>query len=267
MLLLMGLAALVTSGAAEESAPAESAEGAAAQEPDETKQLLDQLTITLVSEVVDARTVLVRDSKAKPGRKNIHIRLGNVATPERGAGASDEEHEAKLNKSKEALEKFVGKQMIWYKAAPDEHQPPDPAESEGKDAPAVIVGDAWLIDGRHLNSLLAKEGHLVQEQQYHSDLARNILSAEADESKKESYKKLEEALRESEKEKKRMAEEKIAEEKLKGEPIGVAGWIGLAVLGVTVVAGFCYGGGSKKKVNLNRKRGTFEKLWMKLKGA
>mmetsp|Transcript_86872 Transcript_86872/g.218708 ORF Transcript_86872/g.218708 Transcript_86872/m.218708 type:complete len:291 (+) Transcript_86872:68-940(+) len=250
----------------EEGAPAAPEAAAAEEAKDETKELLDQLTIAMASEVIDARTFEIRDSAAKTGKKIIHFKLGNTRDLERGAGASDEEHEEKAEASKEALSKLVAKQMVWWKAAPDEHQPATDADDKG---PAVVLGDVWLIDGRHVNSLLVKEGHLAQEEHYHSELAKDILSAAADKEKKDSYKKLEEALKESEREKRKIAEQKLEEEKLKGEPIGFAGWLGLGVLLVIVLGALTnFGRGSgKKKVNLNRKRSAWESFWAKVKGA
>jgi len=258
----LGLWVLATAG--EEAASEPPADDQGGEEGgDKTKELLEQLTITMVSEVVDGQTLEVRDAKATGGRKKAHIRIGNTALPERGAGASESEHEEKITKSKDALEKLVGKQMIWFKPAPDEHQP----SPVGVEVP-VIVADVWLSDGRHLSTLMVKQGHLVAQEAYHTDLARNILSAEADEAKQESYKKLEEALRESEKEKVRLAEEQRKAEKMKREPIGISGWIGLGVLGIIVLGSlFNFGRPSKKKVNLNRKKGFFGNLWSKVKGS
>merc|ERR1719491_556547 len=160
--------------------------------------------------------------------------------------------------------------MIMWKAAPDEHQPPLPAE-ESKE-PQVVLGDVWMIDGKHINSLLANQGHVDRDAKYHSDLARNILTAASDEKKKDSYAELERALKESEKEKKKVMVEELQKEqekeKQKDEPIGAAGWIGLALVGVIIIAAVGnFGREKKKKVNLNRKRGMFEKFWTKLKGS
>jgi len=238
----------------------------APEEMDETKKLLAQLTIGMVSEVVDERTFEIRDAAAKTGRKRIHIRLGNVAAPKKGAGPSEEQHQARVGESKAALEKLVGKQMIWWKAAPDEHQPPKPDDLE---AAAVVIGDVWMIDGRHVNSMLAKLGHLEREELYNEELARDILTAEADVQKKKAYKDLEEALKESDKQKRKEAEERVKEEKMKPEYFGMAGWFGLGTLGMIVVAALCNFGrpAQKKNKNMNKKRGPCEKLWMKLKGA
>merc|ERR1711869_112690 len=74
------------------------------------------------------------------------------------------------------------------------------------------VADAWNIDGRHITSMLTKAGHLKADEKYKSELARDILSAEADEKKKDSYKKLEEALAQSNKEQEQAEEEE-------GEPV------------------------------------------------
>jgi len=277
-LLLLWLGALVALTLAEDPPAASEGESADAkgqetEGKDETKELLDQLTIAMASEAIDERTFEIRDTTAKFGKKKIHIQLGNTKTIERGAGASDEEHEAKLKASKETLAKLIDKQMVWWKAGPDESQPEQPKEQEGEEKgaepPALVLGDAWLIDGRHINSLLVSGGHLAQEEHYQSELAKDILTAAADKEKKDSYKKLEEALRESEKEKRKIAEQRLEEEKLKGEPIDFAGWMGLAVVGVIVVGALTnFGRGSgKKKVNLNRKRGFWESCMAKLKGA
>ena len=186
--LAFAAALLCTNLVAAEDPPAAGAEAAAATEeqPDETKQLLDQLTITMISEVVDERTLAIRDTTSK-GRKLL--RLGNTAGPAQGS-LSHDDHQEKTEASKAAMSKLVAKQMVWWKAAPEENQPKGDAET--------VVGDIWLFDGSHLNSLLKKEGHLMHVEEYKEELARNILTAEADEKKKESYKELEEALKENE---------------------------------------------------------------------
>merc|ERR1719482_396966 len=118
--------------------------------------------------------------------------------------------------------------MMLWKAAPDEHQPKDDEEDEDLDG-KIVVADAWTVDGRHIPSLLAKEGHLAASPMYESEFAKDILSAAADEEKKEAYKKLEEALKESEAakaaERKAQQEAQRAEEEAEdAEPIGFGGW-------------------------------------------
>merc|ERR1711879_879734 len=106
-----------------------------------------------------------------------------------------------------------------------------------------------------------------------TDLAKDILTVAAEEEKKESYKKLEEALKESEKAKqdaakamRAKAEEEEAAENV--ESLGLPGWLSVAMLLFLVAgAGTNFGRPSNKKVNLNRKRGALERFWMKLKGA
>merc|ERR1719301_394123 len=167
-----------------------------------------------------------------------HIRLGNVAMPERGS-MSDAEYQEKVDEAKAALAAFVDKQMVFWKEAPEEHQPP-PVEGETP----VMIADAWTIDGRHITSMLTKAGHVKADQQYKSELAKDILSAEADEKKKDSYKKLEEALAQSNKEQEQAEEEE--EEPV--EPLGIGGWIGIAVIVITVVGAFTnFGRGSTSK--------------------
>lgn len=263
-------ALLLPTVAAEEAADAPAAPAAGeedAGEEDETKSLLKQLTISMVADVVDERTFAIRDT-AKNARKLI--RLGNTAAPERG-DLDEAEHAKKIEAGKAFLAKLLEKQMIWYKAAPEEHQPPSSEEGEDQ----VVLADVWLIDGRHINSLAKKEGHLFQAEHYQEELARDILTAESEASKKQSYKELEEALKESEKakakeraEKEKQARAAKKAEEEKGEPLGFAGWMGIVVLLIIVVGAVTnFGRESKKKVNLNRKRGFFGRLWLKLKGA
>jgi len=136
----------------------------------------------------------------------------------------------------------------------------------------IVIADAWTVDGRHIPSVLTNEGHLVASPMYESEFAKDILSAAADVEKKEAYKKLEEALKESEAAKaadrKAQKEAQMAEEEVQDvEPIGFGGWIGLIVLALLVVGALTnFGQADKKKVNLNRKKGLFEKLVAKVKG-
>merc|ERR1719326_1618784 len=128
--------------------------------------------------------------------------------------------------------------MMLWKAAPDEHQPKEDEEDEDLDG-KIVIADAWTVDGRHIPSLLTKEGHLVASPMYESEFAKDILSAAADEEKREAYKKLEEALKESEAAKAaERAEQARAQQALEEaentEPIGLAGWLGFAVVGVLV---------------------------------
>merc|ERR1719181_2735655 len=148
----------------------------------------------MISEVVDERTVLVRDTSAKEARKKtIHLRLGNAGPPHRGS-LDDSDYAEKANVAKAALAKLVDKQMVWYKAAPESLQAPSTPAGE----PDVVIADLWSIDGRHIPTALKKEGHLAELQEYESELAKDILTVAAEHEKKESYKKLEEALKESE---------------------------------------------------------------------
>jgi len=253
---------------AEGGAPAEEKWEEVGGEQDETKLLLKQLIIAMVSEVIDETTIEIRDSGKGEQRRTdkIHIKLGNIRPVRQGAAHSDEQHAEKRAAAKQALTDLVGKKMIRWKAGPEEHQPPAPAE--GSKVPQVIVGDMWMLNGRHVNSLMAKAGHVDRETVYTDELARNILQAESEEKKQESYKELERAMKESAKEKKKQYAAELEKEKDIPEPIGMAGWLGLGFLGLIVLAGLSnFGRGSNKKVNLNKKRGVFEKFWMKLKGA
>jgi len=171
---------------------------------DATKNIIEQLTITLAGEVVDERTILIRDAK-KSGK--TLLRLGNVALPEKGS-MNDDEYQAKLDSSKSMLEKLVQKQMVWYKAAPDDKQLPADVNEDG-----IVLADVWLMSGQHVNTLVHKEGHMVKTEDYTEELARDILTAEADANKKEAYKELEQALKENEAAKAKAAKERRAEQK------------------------------------------------------
>lgn len=231
---------------------------------DDTQQIIKQLTIAMSAEVVDERTFAIRDTSK--GSKQVHICLGNVGPTPRGA-LDEGEYEEKKKVAKEALGKLVDKQMIWYKAAPDAVQP-----ANSSDATPMVFADVWSIDGKHISSFLKQEGHLSEEQVYETELAKDILTVASEQEKKESYKKLEEALKESEKAKQEAAkaarEQAEEEEAAQVESFGFAGWLGVIMV-LLLVAGAAtnFGRPSHKKANLNRKKGAFERFWMKIKGA
>merc|ERR1719454_943759 len=213
------------------------------------------------AEVVDEQTFAIRD--ASKGSQHVYLRIGNAGSPPRGS-LDDGEYAEKQRIAKEALGKLVDKQMIWYKAAPDA------AQSANTSGTPVILADVWTTDGRHIGNFLKKEGHLSDEQVYDTELAKDILTVAAEEEKKESYKKLEEALKESEKFKQEAARAARAqaeeEETVENESFGLSGWAGVAMVSVIVIgAATNFGRPSNKKVNLNRKRGALERFWMKLK--
>lgn len=219
-----------------------------AEEEDETKQVLDQLTIAMVTEVIDEVTIEISQSGKGEGRRagKIHIKLGNIKPVRKGAAHSDEQHTEKRAAAKQALTDLVGSKIIRWKAGPDEHQPAAPAE--GSKDPQVIVGDMWLSDGRHINGLLANAGHVDRDTVYKSELTRDILQAASEERKKEAFVELERAMRESAREKKKQYAAELAKEKDAPEPIGVTGWIGLGLLVLMGLAGYYnFGRGSSKK--------------------
>jgi len=238
------------------------------QQPDPTAELLKQLTIGML-EVVDERTVLLRPTSTKDGKKPMHLRLGNVGLVPRGS-LSDEEYAEKVSAAKAALAKLVDKQALWYKFAPESVQPPKTDDG----SPQMVLADIWSRGGRHVSSALKKEGHLSDAQEYESELARDILGAAAKDEKDESYKKLGEAMQEHQKEQaaaskaaNKAAKAEAEEEEAAAEGLGLAGWIGIALLvllGVGIATNF--GQGSKKKTSLNRKKGAFERMWTRLKG-
>jgi len=250
----------------EETAPIESlqikSEADESGQADDTQKLISQLTIAMAAEVIDERTFAVRDTSK--GAKQIHLRLGNTGPTPRES-LDDGEYVEKVRVAKQALAKLVDKQMIWYKPGPESVQ----AVNSTAAVPSILA-DVWSIDGKHVSSFLKKEGHLSDEKAYETDLGKDILTVASEEEKKESYKKLEEALKESEKAKqaaaKAMAEKDEGEEA--AESIGLPGWIGMAmVLAIAFGVATNFGRPSNKKINLNRKRGPFERFWMKLKGA
>jgi hypothetical protein len=232
---------------------------------DETQKMISQLTIAMSAEVVDERTFAIRD--ASKGSKQVHLCIGNTGPTPRGS-LDDGEYAEKVKVAKEALGKLVDKQMIWYKPAPDAVQP---ANSSG--TTPLVIADVWSIDGKHIGGFLKKEGHLFEEKIYETDLAKDILTVASEEEKKDSYKKLEEALKESEEAKKEAAkamrakaEEEEAAENVEG--FGLAGWLSVAMVLIIVVgAATNFGRPTNKKANLNRRKGPLERFWMKLKGA
>lgn len=264
------IAVLLSPACGEEEAPAagDAPAAEASEENDETKQLLKQLTIAMTSEILDERTVVIRNTGDKAKKRELHLRLGNTGAPTRGS-LSDGEYAEKVKVAKEALTKLVEKQMIWYKAAPESLQAPSSSDAS---APDVVVADIWSIDGKHIATSLKGDGHLDHSEEYESELGKDILTVAAEVEKKESYKKLEEALKESEKAKQEAAkaarEQQRQEEEENVEGFGIAGWLGMGVV-IALVVGVAtnFGRPANKKVNLNRKKGTLEQFWMKLKGA
>jgi len=248
-----------------EDAPPANVEDAVTENKEEVDNIMKQLTIAMASEVIDERTFSVRDTAQKG--KTL-VRLGNVAPVERGS-LTEEEYAEKVEAGKAALAKLVEKSMMLWKAAPEEHQPKEDEEDEDLDG-KIVIADAWTVDGRHIPSLLTKEGHLISSPMYESEFAKDILSAAADEEKKDAYKKLEEALKESEaakaaERKAQLEAQRVEEEAQDVEPIGLGGWIGIIVFVLLVVGALTnFGRADQKKVNLNRKRGLVEKLWAKV---
>lgn len=242
-------------------------DAAAEEESDPTRDLLKQLTIAML-DVVDERTVAIRPTSSKD-KQHTHLRLGNVGPPPRGA-LSDSEYAEKVSAATAALAKLVDKQAVWYKAAPDAVQPPSSTDG----SPHIVIADLWSKGGSHVNTALKKEGHLTDVREYESDIAKDILGAAAKAGKEESQQKLNEALSEfaaADKAAKAAAKAKAAEaeaEEAASEGFGMAGWLAIAILlALAVGVATNFGQPSKKRPNLNRKKGTLEQLWLKLKGA
>merc|ERR1712107_249158 len=114
--------------------------------------------------------------------------------------------------------------------------------------------------------LMLKEGHVLSAEHYQDELARDILGAAAEKDKEKSYKDLEEAIRESEREKQKIAAAERAQARKDAEanepvgPMGFAGWAGLVVFFAIVGFSAWTGFQKKKKNNPNRKRGVLEKF-------
>jgi len=250
-----------TCGADDDASPSKT-DDAEEEGLDETKTLLKKLTITMAGEVIDERTFVIRDSSS--ARKQVHLRLGNVGLVPRGS-LEDGEYEEKVKVAKEALGKFVDKQMIWFKAAPAELQP---ANETGK--PSIVIADVWNTEGRHLPLFLKGEGHLSDAEEYECDLCKDILTVANEKEKKDSYKKLEEALKESQKakqeerEQKRKEQKKEEEEEDSSEGLGFGGWVGISILLMIAVGVLTnFGRPAKKKSNPNKKVGFWEGMLRK----
>jgi endonuclease YncB( thermonuclease family) len=233
-------------------------------ENDPTKQLLQQLNLSLV-EVIDENTVSMRHASRKDGKGEVLVRLGNTGSPLQGS-LDDKEYAAKRDASKAALVKLCDKMAVWYKFAPESVQPPILDGSK-----EVKIADLWTKGGKHINSALKKDGHLTHAEEYESDIAKDIFAAAAAEAKEESYKKLAEAMKESEAAKRaaklEAMKEARAKEEEEPESFGLVGWLaiaGLVALAIGVATNF---GKSKKNKSLNRKSGIFEKFRSRWKGA
>merc|ERR1719224_303321 len=110
----------------------------------------------MASEVLDERTVVVRDTTNKAGtKKTTHLRLANVAQVPRGS-LSEEDYQEKVKVAK---------------AAPDNLQAP-PAEGS---LPDTVIADIWSIDGKHIATDLKKNNHLEHAEEFHSELGKDIL--------------------------------------------------------------------------------------------
>merc|ERR1712083_956861 len=95
------------------------------------------------------------------------LRLGNVAPLDKAA-MTEEEYAEKLEQGKGALKRVLTKQMVWYKAAAPEHQPAPIEGADGKPEQTVL-GDIWTTEGKHINSLILKEGFVVPAQHYEEE--------------------------------------------------------------------------------------------------
>lgn len=259
----VALLLVLVHGESPESAATE-AEAAPVEENDPTKELLKQLTIGMM-EVIDERTVALRPTSTKEGKRVIHLRLGNVGSVPRGS-LSDADYAEKVSAAKAALTKLVDKQALWYKYAPENIQAPAPTDG----SPQIAIADLWSRGGRHVSTAMKKEGHLSDVQEYESEIARDILGAAAKDEKDDSYKKLADALKENQEAQKaadKAEKVKAEEEQAAAEGLGIGGWIGIALLvGLGVGVATNFGQPPKKKGSLNRKKGAFEKLWVRLKG-
>merc|ERR1719316_101395 len=154
-------------------------------------------------DTIDERTFILRDMRENATKKRRLMRLGNTAPIEQGT-MTDEEFAQKKEAGKAALQEAVMKQMVWWKAADDEHQP-KPTEDDGEEVPTLV--DIWLTNGTHINTMLTEQGHLSKAEEYQSEISRNILSANSQEEKKKAYEELAEAMKENEEYRKQQAAE------------------------------------------------------------
>lgn len=219
-----------------------------------SSQIMEQLTLGMVGDVVDERTFIIRDTSK---RGNIKLRLGNVEPPSQGS-LNDDSYAAKLATAKKELEALVGRQMVWWKAAPGGQE-----ESSG-----VILGDAWLSDGKHVAGVLQAGGHLQAAAHYISEISGDILAAKTAKDRKAQYQKLADALKED------RGEPTVFHPSATGtappvdqpSPFGAAVWTGLFLMVVLVAVG-CLMAASQKATGRGAASAEKKKIKAKKKYA
>ncbi|CAJ1372540.1 unnamed protein product [Effrenium voratum] len=138
---------------------------------------ISQLTVSMVSEVLAGDVLDIRSS-----RERQLLRLGNTGT------GTPEAHSAA---AKSALEAKVLKQMIWWKAAPEDVQRRTQTPDKN-----MTVADVWTLEGEHIPSHMVRNGHLLHVEEYPAQ--GDILSVAAAHAKREQLRELQAMLTETE---------------------------------------------------------------------
>merc|ERR1719420_2569392 len=124
---------------------------------------MKDVEITMVAEVLDGSSFVIKDKNNKP----VTIHIGHL---EDGAGKT------------ERLRNFLQRSMILYRPFPDEQQ-----MKEG-----VVLADVWTAEGLHIGMALEKNGAAVSG--LTTNYTMDILQVAAEQEKQKSYKELEKAL-------------------------------------------------------------------------
>jgi hypothetical protein len=160
---------------------AEPAAEAPADEETEAYGIMKDVEITMVSQVIDGTSFMIKDKKNKP----VTVQIGTLKS---GSGSA------------EKLSGLLQRSMILYRAFPDDKQPGD----------GSVHADVWTAEGLHIGMHLAEKGH-AESTGVTTDYTKNILQVAAEADKQKSYKQLEEALAEQAKFEKDAADEMKAE--------------------------------------------------------
>merc|ERR1719408_500270 len=114
---------------------------------------MKDVEITMVSQVIDGTSFLIKDKQNKP----VTIHIGTLKA---GTGSA------------EKLSGLLQRSMILYRAFPDDMQPGD----------GTVHADVWTAEGAHIGMQLAKAGH-AEDAGVTTDYTRDILQVASEKEK------------------------------------------------------------------------------------